>query len=84
MTDTNKLDLLLEALKTGQPVNGSVSELWAVGLAAERLGLLPEPYTEPGEAWRRLNDEQRTWVRRVNPRWAEFAALAQNARTAWH
>jgi hypothetical protein len=80
-----KLDQLLLALKAGQPVNGSVSERCAVGLAAGRHGLLPEPYTEPREAWRRLNDEQRAWVRRINPEGAgEVEVEAQHAKTAWH
>jgi hypothetical protein len=85
MTDDAKLDRLLQALRAGESVRGSVAEMCALGLAAEDPDLLPAPYDSPGEAWRRLNDEQRLWVRAVNPPAAALAAeLAEHATTAWH
>jgi hypothetical protein len=85
MTEYEKLDQLLNALKAGEPVKGSTSELWAVGLAAERPELLSAPYNSPGEAWRRLNAWQRTWVRQTNPDAALDAKVkAEHAKTAWH
>jgi hypothetical protein len=74
MTGHDRLDQLLDAAKSGDAISGSVSELCAVGLAAKRHDLLPAPYDQIGEAWRRLNDEQRGWVRSVNPIVASAAA----------
>ena len=80
-----KLDRLLADLEAGEIPKASVSELCAAGLAAGRPDVLPAPYDRPGEAWRRLNEEQRAWVRRISPeRAGEAAAAAEHAETAWH
>jgi hypothetical protein len=58
----------------------------AVGLAAGRDDVLPAPYNTFGDAWRRLNDEQRLWVEEKNPRLAAEAAMAaiHSGTVAWH
>jgi len=83
---TNKLDTLLAVLQAGQPVPGSTSEMCAVGLAADRADVLPAPYTTLADAWRRLNDQQRQWVREKNPKLSDDAAAAAecSGTAAWH
>jgi hypothetical protein len=43
-------------------------------------------YNTFGDAWRRLNDEQRLWVEEKNPRLAAEAAMAaiHSGTVAWH
>jgi hypothetical protein len=45
---------------------GSTSRITAVCLAVGRFDELPEPYTDPEEAWARLNLAQRKVVREFN------------------
>ncbi len=81
-----KLDELWTCLAAGSPLRGSTSELCAVGLAAERQDLLPPPYDSVADAWRRLNDGQRIWVKDKNPRWAAQVAdwAEDHGSVAWH
>jgi hypothetical protein len=83
---TAKLNSLFDALRSGEAVRGSTSEMCAIGLAAGREDVLPAPYTTIADAWRRLNDEQRLWVEEKNARLAAEAAIAaiHFGTVAWH
>jgi hypothetical protein len=50
----------------------STSEQIVAALAAARPDELPASYRDPGEAWTRLDDDQRAAVREANPDMARF------------
>lgn len=52
----------------------STSEQIVAALAADRPDCLPASYQDPADAWARLDDDQRTAVREVNPEMAHFCA----------
>lgn len=58
---------LLAGEVTPDNLAGSTSRLIATFLAVGRFESLPVPYTEPEEAWARLNAAQRDVVREFNP-----------------
>ena len=58
----------------------STSEQIVAALAADRPDCLPASYQDAGEAWTRLDDDQRAAVREANPEMARFCkAQADNA-----
>ena len=59
----------------------STSEQIVAALAADRPDQLPPTYQDPGEAWARIDDDQRTAVDEANPEMARFCKARENGTT---